>query len=296
MRFKKEYTRRAALSSLASISGLALLNTVTPARSAAHAESRATPQKGRLLQSVSRWCYGNLSLDELCSAAKDMGILGIDLLEEQDWPVVKEHGLICSMASGLGRISKGWNRPEHHTELIETAQTLLPKAAAAGIKNVVVFSGNRQGLSDRAGIKNCARGLEVILPLAESLNIVLCMELLNSKRDHKDYQCDHTSWGVALAQALKSEHFKLLYDIYHMQIMEGDVIATIEENISYIGHFHTGGVPGRNEIDQSQELNYRSICNAIADLGFEGFLGHEFVPRAQDPLHSLREAVAICTV
>jgi hydroxypyruvate isomerase len=172
----------------------------------------------------------------------------------------------------------------------------MPKIAAAGLKNMIVMSGNRGKISDEEGIENCARGLEKILPLAESLDITLHMELLNSKRDHKDYHCDHTAWGVAVAKRLASPRFKLLYDIYHMQIMEGDVIATIQENIEYIGHFHTGGVPGRNEIDETQELNYRRICEAIADTGFDGYLAHEFVPRQKDALASLRRAVEICTV
>ena len=287
-------TRRSVLTAIATSSAVAVL---------AEAGAQDTPVPapdtlagGRLKQSVSRWCYGKLSLEELCVAAKGIGIQGIDLLGEADWPVVNAQGLVCAVANGPGDIKTGWNRPEQHEPLIEASKELLPKVAQAGIKNVVVFSGNRAGLPDAEGITNCARGLEKILPLAESLGIVLCMELLNSKRDHKDYQCDHTAWGAELARQLDSPHFKLLYDIYHMQIMEGDVIATIEENIQYIGHFHTGGVPGRHEIDASQELHYKRICKAIADAGFDGFIGHEFVPRSRDPLASLREAVAICTV
>ncbi|NLV44711.1 MAG: TIM barrel protein [Candidatus Hydrogenedentes bacterium] len=296
MHLSENYTRRTALTALASVSGAALLG---GAASTQETSAQARPDAsapGSLRQSVSRWCYGKVPLDVLCQAANDMGIQGIDLLGENDWPVVKAQGLECAMASGLGNIPAGWNRPENQERLIVIAQELLPKIAQAGIKNVVIFSGNREGLPDSEGITNCARGLEKILPLAESLGVVLCMELLNSKRDHKDYQCDHTAWGVELAKLLGSEHFKLLYDIYHMQIMEGDVIATIQENIPYIGHFHTGGVPGRNEIDDTQELNYRRICQVIADTGFDGFIGHEFVPKADDPMASLRDAVAICTV
>ena len=287
-------TRRSVLTAFAASSAVAVLAEASARETPAPAP--AVPSAGRLKQSVSRWCYGKLSLEELCVAAKGMGIQGIDLLGEGDWPVVKAQGLVCAVANGPGDIKTGWNRIEHHEGLIEASKELLPKVAQAGIKNVVVFSGNRAGQPDAEGITNCARGLEKILPLAESLGIVLCMELLNSKRDHKDYQCDHTAWGAELARQLDSPHFKLLYDIYHMQIMEGDVIATIEENIQYIGHFHTGGVPGRHEIDASQELNYAAICRAIADAGFDGFIGHEFVPRSRDPLASLRDAVAICTV
>ena len=283
-------TRRSALTTFAAASGAALLG-------AADAEESApTAPTGRLKQSVSRWCYGSLSLEELCQAAKAMGILGIDLLGEAEWPVVREQGLVCAVANGPGNIMIGWNRPEHHERLITASEDLLPKAAEAGIKNMVVFSGNRRGLPDDEGITNCAKGLEKVLPLAESLDVTLCMELLNSKRDHRDYQCDHTAWGATLAKQLGSSHFKLLYDVYHMQIMEGDIIATIQENIEHIAHFHTGGVPGRNEIDDTQELNYRRICEAIADTGFDGFIGHEFVPKSDDPLASLRAAVEICTV
>lgn len=296
MHLSENYTRRTALTAMASVSGAALLGGATAVQETSAQARPDASAPGRLHQSVSRWCYGKMPLDALCQTAKDMGIKGIDLLGENDWPVVKAQGLECAMASGLGNIPAGWNRPENQERLIAIAQELLPKIAQAGIKNVVIFSGNREGLPDSEGITNCARGLEKILPLAESLGVVLCMELLNSKRDHKDYQCDHTAWGVELAKLLGSEHFKLLYDIYHMQIMEGDVIATIQENIPYIGHFHTGGVPGRNEIDDTQELNYRRICQVIADTGFDGFIGHEFVPKADDPMASLRDAVAICTV
>jgi hydroxypyruvate isomerase len=225
-----------------------------------------------------------------------MGISGIDLLGPDDWSVVQENGLTCSMANGPGGIADGWNTLENHEKLIKGAESLMPKMAAAGLKNMIVMSGNRRNISDTEGIENCACGLEKILPMAESLDITLYMELLNSKRDHKDYHCDHTAWGVAVAKKLGSPRFKLLYDIYHMQIMEGDVIATIRENIEYIGHFHTGGVPGRNELDETQELNYRRICEAIADTGFDGYLAHEFVPREKDALASLRRAVEICTV
>ena len=284
-------TRRSALTTIAAGSGVVLMT--------AQAETQpnpAVPDKGRLKQGVSRWCFGRIKLDELTREAKAMGISGIDLLGAEDWSVVQENGLTCSMVNGPGGIAEGWNMLDNHEKLIKGAEKLMPKMAEAGLKNMIVMSGNRNGISDEEGIENCARGLEKILPLAESLDITLYMELLNSKRDHKDYHCDHTAWGVAVAKKLGSPRFKLLYDIYHMQIMEGDVIATIRENIEYIGHFHTGGVPGRNEIDETQELNYRRICEAIADTGFDGYLSHEFVPRRKDTLASLRRAVEICTV
>ncbi len=284
-------TRRAALTTIAATSGVVIGTGRAEAQTAP-----ATPGKGRLKQGVSRWCFGRIKLDELTREAKAMGISGIDLLGPEDWSIVQENGLTCSMPNGPGGIKEGWNSPDNHEKLIKGAEELMPKIAAAGLKNMIVMSGNRGNISDEEGIENCARGLEKILPLAESLDITLHMELLNSKRDHKDYHCDRTAWGVAVAKKLGSPRFKLLYDIYHMQIMEGDVIATIQENIDYIGHFHTGGVPGRNEIDETQELNYRRICEAIADTGFDGYLAHEFVPRQRDALASLRRAVEICTV
>ncbi|HNZ48304.1 MAG TPA: sugar phosphate isomerase/epimerase family protein [Candidatus Hydrogenedentes bacterium] len=290
MNSTSEMTRRNMLAALAAVSGAAL---VMPQ---GMAQEKAAVDVGRLKQSVSKWCFDKIPLVEFCQAVKPMGITGIDLLSEGDWETVAGEGLVCAMANGPGNIGKGWNRIEHHEELIANAQRLIPKAGDLGVPNMVVFSGNRRGQDDETGLENCAKGLAKILPLAEKAGVVLCMELLNSKRNHKDYQCDHTAWGARLAKKLDSPNFKLLYDIYHMQIMEGDVIATIEENIKYIGHIHTGGVPGRNEIDDTQELNYPRICSAIADTGFSGFLAHEFVPKAPDPLESLRQAIAICRV
>jgi hydroxypyruvate isomerase len=199
------------------------------------------------------------------------------------------------MANGPGGIAEGWNRPADHDKLVAGSERLLPLVAAAGLPNMIVFSGNRRGISDSEGLENCAKGVKRITKLAEQLGVNVVMELLNSKVDHHDYQCDHTAWGVELCKRVGSERFKLLYDIYHMQIMEGDVIRTIQENIQHIAHFHTGGVPGRNEIDETQELNYRRIAQAIADTGFKGFFAHEFIPKRQ-PLASLEEAVRLCTV
>jgi hydroxypyruvate isomerase len=262
----------------------------------AQGESQGTPPlKGRIKQSVCKWCYEGLSLEELCQAAVKIGLKSIELLGEQDWPMLKKYGLYCAMPSGPGGISKGWNRIAHHAELIAKSEEMLPKIAEAGYDQMIVFSGNREGQEDAEGIKNCALGLKKITPLAEKLGVTLSMELLNSKRSHKDYQCDHTVWGVELCKQVESDRFKLLYDIFHMQIMEGDVIDTIQENIDYISHFHTGGVPGRGEIDETQELNYKRICEAIADTGYQGYVGQEFVPK-RDPLASLEQAVRICDV
>ena len=229
-----------------------------------------------------------------------LGFHGIDLLHPYEVATIKEAGLMCPVTaapeheSGLGCIEKAFNRCEHHDTLEEIYGRLIPAAAEAGIPHVICFSGNREGLSDEEGIENCARGLERILPLAENHDVKLIMELLNSKVDHPDYQCDHTDWGVRLCKKLGHPRFQLLYDIYHMQVMEGDVIATIRENIGYIAHFHTAGVPGRHEIDDHQELNYPAIAAAITKSGFEGFIGQEFVPTAADPFVSLADARSRC--
>lgn len=269
---------------------------VTPASMAAQSADTAPIKKaGRIKQSVCRWCYGGMKLEDLAAHAKAMGIQAIDLLNENEWDVVKKAGLICSTSNGPGGITDGWNTRANHAKLIKGAEELLPKVAAAGIPQMIVFSGNRRGLSDSEGIKICAEGLKKITPLAESLGVTIIMELLNSRVDHGDYQCDRTEWGVALCKEIGSPRFKLLYDIYHMQIMEGDVIRTIEKHREFISHYHTGGNPGRNEIDESQELYYPRIAKAIADMEFKGFLAHEFIPR-RDPMTSLKKAVELCTV
>jgi hydroxypyruvate isomerase len=231
----------------------------------------------------------------LCTAAKSIGLQGIDLLDENDWPTVKKYGLTCAMANGPSGITEGWNRQQDHDKLVKESERLLPLVKEAGAPNMIVFSGNRRGLPDADGLVNCAQGLKRIMPLAEQLGVNVTMELLNSKRMHKDYQCDHTAWGVELCKRVGSDRLKLLYDIFHMQTMEGDIVDTIRENIKYIAHFHTGGVPGRHELDETQELNYRRIAQAIADSGFQGFVAHEFLP-VHDPLTSLRQAAALCDV
>jgi hydroxypyruvate isomerase len=256
--------------------------------------------------SVCRWCYGSTPLEDLCVAARKIGIPSIELVMPGDLPLLAKHGLTCGIVSfpvgktpdgtEVGRIEKAFNRLEHHDTLIEIYQPHLKAAAAAGAKQVICFSGNREGLSDEQGLENCAIGLRRLLPLAETLGLKLVMELLNSKVDHPDYQCDHSAWGVELCERLGSDHFGLLYDIYHMQIMEGDVIRTIRENHRWFAHYHTGGVPGRNEIDDTQELNYPAIMRAIAATGYQGHVGHEFIPTRPDPLASLQQGVAICSV
>lgn len=247
--------------------------------------------------SVCKWCYPDIPLEEMCEKVKEMGMSSVELLGPKEWPIVEKYGLQCAMGNPeTFSLTEGFNNPDNHSQLQEVYSDLIPKAAEAGLSNVICFSGNRNGISDAQGLENCAVGLDPLVKLAEQQGITLCMELLNSKVDHKDYQCDHTSWGVALAEKLGRDSFKLLYDIYHMQIMEGDVIRTIRENQKYIAHYHTGGVPGRNEIDHTQELNYKAIMEAIVETGFEGHVAQEFIPKAEKPLISLKKAVEICNV
>jgi hydroxypyruvate isomerase len=255
------------------------------------------PVKGNINHSVCQWCYNSIPLEELVLAAKGMGIASVELLNSEQWPVALKHGLTCAMGYGatLG-LNQGFNDPTLHERFLKEFTASIPKAADAGLKNLICFSGNRNGISDEQGLENCAKGLEPVLKIAAKHNITIVMELLNSKVDHRDYQCDHTDWGVKLCEKLGSDSFKLLYDIYHMQIMEGDVIATIRKQQKYIAHYHTGGVPGRHEIDETQELNYPAIMKAIADTGFKGHVAQEFIPSKADPLASLNASIKICDI
>ncbi len=252
--------------------------------------------KGNIRHSVCQWCYSDIPLEKLCEASKALGITSIDLLNKNQWSIAEKYGLTCAMAYACEvPLNRGFNDPSLHSRLLEEYTKNIPLAADAGLKNVICFSGNTNGITAEQGLENCAKGLEPVLKVAARYGVTVTMELLNSKVDHKDYQCDHTAWGVALCEKLGSAQFKLLYDIYHMQIMEGDVIATIRKNIKYISHFHTGGVPGRNEIDQSQELNYPAIMKAIVETGYKGFVAQEFIPK-KDKLTSLAESIRICDV
>ncbi len=261
---------------------------------AASAPATAAPLKGRLKQSVARWCYEKMSLDDLCRAAARIGLKGIDLVDYKEWPTVQKYGLVPAMTPGAGTISDGLNRKENHEKLEREFRENIPRAAKAGVPNVITFSGNRRGLADEIGLDNCVTGLNRVKKIAEDHGVMICLELLNSKIDHHDYQCDHTAWGVEVIKRVNSPKVKLLYDIYHMQIMEGDVIRTIHDNIQYLAHFHTGGVPGRHEIDGTQELNYAAVAKGIVDLGFQGFMAHEFLPKAADGIKSLEEAAKLC--
>ena len=252
--------------------------------------------RGRLRQSVSRWCYQKIPLPDLCRAVGAMGVPAIDLLEPDDWPVVIDHGLVCSMGyGGGGTIRDGLNNPANHDRIVANLQAAIPKAAALKVPNLITFFGNRQGRSDGDAIRNCIAGLNRLKGSAEDHGITICVELLNSKIDHADYQGDRTAFGVEVVAAVASPRVKLLYDIYHMQIMEGDVIRTIRQQHEHIAHYHTGGVPGRHELDDQQELQWAAVCRAIVATGFTGYIAHEFVP-TRDPLTSLREAVALCDV
>ena len=263
----------------------------------ASATTKATGAKlkGRIKQSVSKWCYNKIPMEEFVKECKEMGILGIDLIGPDEWPAVEAAGLVPTMVPGAGSIADSVNVKANHQKCLEEFKKNIAAAAEHKLPNVITFSGNRHGMSDEEGMDNCVPVLQEAVKQAEDLGVTICMELLNSKRDHKDYMCDHTAWGVELCKRVDSPRFKLLYDIYHMQIMEGDIIQTIRDNIEYIAHFHTGGNPGRNEIDETQEIYYPPIMQAIVDTGYDGYVAHEFVPK-RDPLTSLREAVALCDV
>lgn len=250
-------------------------------------------KNGRLKQSVCKWCYKDFTLDELAENASAMGIVAIDLLTAEEWPVVEKYGLVCAVGSGICSIKDGLNDKANHAQIEANFRKLLPLAKKHGVPNLICFSGNRRAVSDEQAWENCALLLKKVKAQAEDLGVMIVMELLNSKVNHPDYQCDKTPWGVEVCKRVDSPQVKLLYDIYHMQIMEGDVIRTIRDNIQYLAHFHTGGNPGRNEIDDTQELNYKAIAQAIVDLKFAGYFAHEFIP-TRDPMTSLREAVALC--
>ena len=253
--------------------------------------------KGNINHSVCRWCYHDLTLDQLCAAAKSIGIKGIDLVGPADWPTLQQYGLDSPMCNGAEiNLTDGFNDPQFHAALQKNYAAMIPRVADAGYKNLICFSGSRRGKDDATGWANCAQGLTPLLELAAKHDVVLVMELLNSKIDHPDYQCDRTAWGVALAEKLGSEHFKLLFDIYHMQIDEGDVIRTLTDHHQYIAHYHTGGVPGRHEIDETQELYYPAIMRAIRATGFTGYVAQEFIPKQPDKVASLRKAVQLCDV
>ena len=270
------------------------------------AADAASGLKGRINHSACKWCYQGIPLDDLCRAGRDMGLTSIDLVDPPDFPTLKKHGLTCAMVSfpsiagpkgeKVGSIPHGFNTPEYHDLLVQAYEPALKASADFGAKHVICFSGNRNGMDDETGLKNCVTGIKKVLPLVEKHRLILVMELLNSRVNHPDYQCDKSAWGIDLCKRVGSERFKLLFDIYHMQIMEGDIVATIQKHHQFFAHYHTGGVPGRHEIDETQELNYPAIMRAIVATGFTGHVAQEFIPARPDKLASLKQAVGICDV
>ncbi|MHA4740232.1 hydroxypyruvate isomerase family protein [Dyadobacter sp. MSC1_007] len=286
-------TRRNALKSLAAgTAGVLSISEVF----AKNEKVLGTKLAGKINHSVCKWCYNSIPLETFAQECKKIGITSIELLGPNDWPILKKYGLTCALPNGAGLgIEKGFNDLALHDELVKSYEELFPKLKEAGYSTVICFSGNRRGMSDIDGMRNCAIGLRRLMPSAQKYGITMIMELLNSKVNHKDYMCDHTAWGAGLCEMVGSENFKLLYDIYHMSIMEGDVIATIRQYHKYIGHYHTGGVPGRNEIDEGQELYYPAIMKAIVETGFKGYVAQEFIPK-REPLASLKQCVQICDI
>jgi len=289
--FIRNVTRRALLKS--SISGLAAM--AIPSMYP-NSDSPVTARRGRIHQSVSRWCYRDLSVDQLSEYAFKIGLKGVDLLQPEEYEIPCQYGLLCTMGyAGGGEIVSALNDTRNHASIEQAFRANIPRAAKAGVPNVITFSGNRRGMSDDEGARNTIAGLNRVKKVAEDNGVVICLELLNSKIDHPDYMCDRTAWGLRVINEVDSPHVKLLYDIYHMQIMEGDLIRTIRQHIHSIGHFHTGGVPGRHELDHHQEIQWDAVMNAIAESGFRGYVAHEFVPSG-DPRTSLRAAADLCDV
>ena len=302
---KDSITRRSALGRMAAGAAFASVAGSLSERLAAADNATGSAAKGRINHSVCKWCYPKVSVEDLCVAGKQFGLQSVELLTVEDFPSLKKHDMICAMVSGVpGGITEGLNRLENHDKIVAFYEQTAPVVANAGFKNIICFSGNRKGMSDEQGLENCAIGLKRVAPICEKYNVIAAMELLNSKIDHHDYMCDHTKWGVELCKRVGSSNFKLLYDIYHMQIMEGDVIRTIqgdkgrgiEAAAPYIAHYHTGGVPGRHEIDDTQELYYPAVMKAILETGFKGHVAQEFIPARPDVIASLKQGVMICDV
>jgi hydroxypyruvate isomerase len=269
---------------------------VAPSAGNFAAPAQRAVAKGRLKQSVCRWCYAKIPVRDFFQAVADMGLTAVDLLTEKDWPIAREYGLTCSMGSGAGGgIADGLNVKANHDKIVSSLERAIPIAAAQKVPNLITFFGNRRGMSDDEATANCVEALNRVKKVAEDHGVTICVELLNSKVDHKDYQGDRSAFGIGVVKAVGSPRVKLLYDIYHMQIMEGDLIRTIRDNRDDFAHFHTGGVPGRHELDATQEIQWRTVASAIADMGFQGYFAHEFIPE-RDPLTSLREAVVLCDV
>ena len=293
-------SRRSMISkSIATAAGTAALSSASVSADEAMPErqtltSTTDAKKGRLNQSVCKWCFNDTPLAEFAAEVAAMGMVGIDLLDPPDFPTLKEHGLVCTMVQSH-KLTDGLCDTKFHAKAIEQMNVAIEATGAEGWKNVICFSGNARGIDRQTGMKNCIDALREVIPAAEKAGVTVQMELLNSKVDHADYMCDNSEWGVELVKQVASDNFKLLYDIYHMQIMEGDIIRTIEKNHEYYGHYHTAGNPGRHELDETQELLYPPIARAIADTGHQGYFAHEFIP-TRDPMAGLKNAVEQCIV
>jgi hydroxypyruvate isomerase len=291
-------SRRIAIKNI--VAGTAALGTagmLSSLPATAEVNKKKKKLKGSIHHSVCRWCYADIPLEDLCIGVQKIGFGAIDLVGPADWPVLQRHGIFSSMCNGAEiSLTKGWNHPEYHPVLVKNYTEHIDLVAKAGYKNLICFSGNREGMDEETGLQHCVEGLKQIIGLAEQKGVIIQMELLNSKINHPDQMCDNTKWGIELVKRIGSENFKLLYDIYHMQIDEGDVIRTITDHHQYFGHYHTGGVPGRNEIDDSQELFYPAIMRAILATGFTDYVAQEFIPAKPDKLASLEAAVRICDV
>jgi hydroxypyruvate isomerase len=294
----KETTRRDVLKKMLAGSVAVVATASLPACASGPKEQNgAMVLENNINHSVCRWTYNHMPLEEMCRMVKDLGFAAIDLIGPADWPVLKAHGIDSSMCNGAEiSLEDGWNEPANHPQLVQNYSAMIPKVAAAGYKNLICFSGNRRGMSEEQGLQNSVAGLRQIMPLAEQHGVTIQLELFNSKVNHPDYMADSSAWGIELCKRLGSENFKLLYDIYHMQIMEGDIIRTIQDHHAWFGHYHTAGVPGRHEIDQSQELYYPAIMRAIVKTGYTGYVAQEFIPQNEDKVASLREAILLCDV
>jgi hydroxypyruvate isomerase len=295
---RREMLKKSALAAGMATAGIAAF--VPDSLAESGSATNIEPLKGNIRHSVCRWTMGFLSLSELCNTVKSIGFSAIDLVGPADWETLKSYGIDSSMCNGAEiSLTEGWNDPQYHAELIRRYTEHINLVADAGYTNLICFSGNRRGMDDESGLKNCINGLKSVLSLAEKRGVVLQMELFNSKIDHPDYMCDNSAWGIELCNRLNSPNFKLLYDIYHMQISEGDIIRTIRDNHTWFGHYHTAGVPGRNEIEENQELNYPAIMRAIHETGYEGYVAQEFMSRAPDSagkIAALTRAISICDI
>jgi hydroxypyruvate isomerase len=257
-------------------------------------------RRGRVQQSIVRWCFDKYwKIDQLCEVARRLGCPSVELVDPKDWPVLKKHGLVCAIASSHG-FEKGMNNPKYQAMCHEKLRQAIEASAAHGCPSVITFTGFREDIPDDVGLKNCVAGFKRIIGFAEEKKVNLCLEMLNSRvaetmKGHPGYQGDHTDYCMEIIRQVASPRMKLLFDIYHVQIMDGDVIRRLRQYAEYIGHVHTAGNPGRRELDDQQEINYRPIMQALVDVGYKGYVGQEFIP-TRDPEQGLREAVALCDV